>query len=125
MRSHWRCELIVQFTSTWKSSRRHEIPCPLKRVKSLRLARLKRNGLTLSARPGIYQCSLCATFVFSVSLWFSLSEKISTTEIQRTQSSHREEGCSRFYGALVCHCAANGNRHRQPKRWGRKDHYRH
>src|SRR5215208_2735832 len=100
MLSHWRCELIVQFTSTWKSLKRREIPCPLKRVKSLRLARLKRNGLTLSARPGIYQCSLCATFVFSVSLWFSLSEEI---QPQRTQSSHGEEGCSRFYGALVCH----------------------
>ena len=40
--------------------------------------------------------------------------------IYRCSSSllHRKKG--RKHGALVGHCAANGNRHRQPERWGRK-----
>jgi hypothetical protein len=39
--------------------------------------------------------------------------------------ARKEKDTDLIYGALVCHCAANGNRHRQPKRWGREDHYRH
>src|SRR6185369_11298069 len=39
---------------------------------------------------------LCATSVFSVSLWLMNSEQKHTTETQRTQRLHREEGLHDF-----------------------------
>src|SRR6185295_5469564 len=55
-------------------------------------------------RPCTINALLCATSVFSVSLWLMNSQQKHTTETQRTQRSHREinmEGlCATPYKAL-------------------------
>jgi hypothetical protein len=44
---------------------------------------------------------VCATSVFSVSLWRVFARNSSTTETQRTQRLHREEGLAFYHPILI------------------------
>src|SRR6185503_5615570 len=55
------------------------------------------NGSTARlCTKSLYTLILCATSVFPVSLWCVFARNSSTTETQRTQRLHREEGLHDF-----------------------------
>jgi hypothetical protein len=64
---------------------------------------MKSPALTMQrgfAQKVLVQRFLCATSVFSVSLWLMNSEQKHTTETQRTQRLHREEHCDFLCNAM-------------------------